>query len=146
MKILILNGPNMNLLGVREPEIYGTTDYRTLLDRLRKYADTHGAELVFFQSNHEGDLVDAIHKAYFDHLDGIVINPAAYTHTSIAIPDAIRAVGILTVEVHLSDLSLRENYRQVNYIRDCCAASFEGMGIDGYYAALDYLIGHAHEG
>ena len=146
MKLLVINGPNLNMLGIREPDIYGRKTYADLVEFCQKGAEVLGCEVDFYQSNHEGDLVDAIQKAYFDKIDGIVFNPAAYTHTSIAIPDAIRAVGILTVEVHLSDLSLRENYRQVNYIRDCCAASFEGMGIDGYYAALDYLIGPAHEG
>ena len=103
MKILVLNGPNMNMLGIRQPEIYGRATYQDLVDMIQAEADRMGVEVSFFQSNHEGALVDAIHQAYFDKVDGIVINPAAYTHTSVALLDAVKAVGIPTVEVHVSD-------------------------------------------
>lgn len=108
MKFLILNGPNINMLGIREPEIYGRQSYEDLVNLIKKHAAEIGVEVEFYQSNHEGDLVDAIQKAYFDHIDGIVFNPAAYTHTSVAIADAVKGVGIPTVEVHISEVSKRE--------------------------------------
>ena len=108
MKFLILNGPNINMLGIREPEIYGRQSYEDLVNLIKKHAAKIGVEVEFYQSNHEGDLVDAIQKAYFDHIDGIVFNPAAYTHTSVAIADAVKGVGLPTVEVHISEVSKRE--------------------------------------
>lgn len=120
MKILVLNGPNMNMLGIRQPEIYGKTTYEDLLAMIRAEAEKLNVSVSFFQSNHEGTLVDAIHQAYFDQVDGIIINPAAYTHTSVALLDAVKAVGIPTVEVHISDPDTREEFRHVSYIREAC--------------------------
>ena len=139
MKLLIINGPNLNMLGVREPEIYGTENYEALCRKVLDYAAVRGVEAECFQSNHEGDLVDAIQNA-FGKADGIVINPGAYTHTSIALLDAVRAVGIPTVEVHISDLSEREAFRQVSYIRAACVATISGHGLDGYTEAMALLI------
>lgn len=139
MKILVLNGPNMNFLGIRQPEIYGKATYEDLLSMLRQEAEHLGAELKCFQSNHEGALVDAIQQAYFDHMDGILINPAAYTHTSVALLDAVKAVGIPTVEVHISDPDSREDFRHVSYIRSACVATIRGHGLDGYLEGLRLL-------
>lgn len=139
MKFLILNGPNINMLGIREPEIYGRQSYEDLVNLIKKHAAEIGVEVEFYQSNHEGDLVDAIQKAYFDHIDGIVFNPAAYTHTSVAIADAVKGVGIPTVEVHISEVSKREEFRQISYIRDVACLTVTGMGFDGYLKALDHL-------
>lgn len=141
MKLLILNGPNINLLGLREPEIYGKETYEDLLAMIRAHAEKRGVEVEFLQSNHEGDLVDAIQKAYFSQVDGIVINPAAYTHTSIALADALRSVKIPTVEVHISDVSRREAFRQVSYIREAVIGTVIGQGLQGYLQAMDLLIG-----
>ena len=140
MKILVLNGPSMNMLGIREPEIYGRETYDDLVNRISEYAEKLGVEVSFFQSNHEGSLVDAIQKAYFDKIDGIIFNPAAYTHTSVAIADAVRAVGIPTVEVHISDVSRREPFRQVSYLRAVAVGSVIGQGLKGYLTAMDLLI------
>lgn len=139
MKILVLNGPNMNMLGIRQPEIYGRATYQDLVDMIQAEADRMGVEVSFFQSNHEGALVDAIHQAYFDKVDGIVINPAAYTHTSVALLDAVKAVGIPTVEVHVSDPDSREDFRHVSYIRAACIATIRGHGLPGYLEALHLL-------
>ncbi len=139
MKILVLNGPNMNMLGIRQPEIYGRATYQDLVDMIQAEADRMGVEVSFFQSNHEGALVDAIHQAYFDKVDGIVINPAAYTHTSVALLDAVKAVGIPTVEVHVSDPDSREEFRHVSYIRSACKATVAGHGLPGYLEALHLL-------
>ena len=139
MKILVLNGPNMNMLGIRQPEIYGRATYQDLVDMIQAEADRMGVEVSFFQSNHEGALVDAIHQAYFDKVDGIVINPAAYTHTSVALLDAVKAVGIPTVEVHVSDPDSREEFRHVSYIRAACIATIRGHGLPGYLEALHLL-------
>ena len=139
MKILVLNGPNMNMLGIRQPEIYGRTTYADLLAMIQTEADKLGVEVSFFQSNHEGALVDAIHQAYFDKVDGIVINPAAYTHTSVALLDAVKAVAIPTVEVHVSDPDSRESYRHISYIREACIATISGHGLPGYLEALHLL-------
>ena len=139
MKILVLNGPNMNMLGIRQPEIYGRATYQDLVDMIQAEADRMGVEVSFFQSNHEGALVDAIHQAYFDKVDGIVINPAAYTHTSVALLDAVKAVGIPTVEVHVSDPDSREKFRHVSYIRSACKATVAGHGLPGYLEALHLL-------
>ncbi len=139
MKILILNGPNINMLGIREPEIYGKGTYSELIEKIRAYAKELGIDVEFYQSNHEGCLVDAIQKAYFDKIDGIVFNPAAYTHTSVAIADAVKGVGIPTVEVHISDVSAREDFRQISYVRAAAAATVAGEGFDGYLHAIDVL-------
>ncbi len=138
MKILVINGPNMNMLGIREPDIYGKRTYDDLVDYIK--AERGGEnELSFFQSNHEGEIVDAIQQAYSDKVDGIVINPAAYTHTSIAIADAIRAVGIPTVEVHISNPDEREDYRKISYVREVAKATVSGHGFEGYIEAIDKL-------
>ena len=139
MKILVMNGPNMNMLGIRQPEIYGKHTYEDLKTMLREEADKLGVELSFFQSNHEGALVDAIQQAYFDHVDGIIINPAAYTHTSVALLDAVKAVGIPTVEVHISDPDSREEFRHTSYIRAACIGTIRGHGLPGYVEALHLL-------
>ena len=139
MKLLVINGPNLNMLGIREPAIYGSGTYAQLLDMIRAHAERRGAEVSFFQSNHEGALVDAIQQAYFDRVDGIVINPAAYTHTSVALLDAVKAVGIPTVEVHVSDPDSREDFRHVSYIRAACIATIRGHGLPGYLEALHLL-------
>ena len=140
MKILVLNGPNMNMLGIREPEIYGKETYDDLVNRISDHAKKLGAVVDFFQSNHEGDLVDAIQKAYFDKIDGIIFNPGAYTHTSVAIADAVKAVGIPTVEVHISNVSSRESFRQISFVRTVCVKTIIGMGLSGYNAAMDFLF------
>ncbi|WP_295582583.1 type II 3-dehydroquinate dehydratase [uncultured Oscillibacter sp.] len=141
MYIAVINGPNMNLLGIRQPEIYGRATYEDLKAMISAEADRLGVRVTFFQSNHEGDLVDAIHHAYFDHADGIIINPAAYTHTSVALLDAVKAVGIPTVEVHVSDPDTREDFRHVSYLRAACAATVRGHGLPGYLEALRLLCG-----
>ena len=138
-KILVINGPNMNMLGIRQPEIYGRATYEDLKDMISAGAEKLGVEVSFFQSNHEGALVDAIQQAYFDGADGIIINPAAYTHTSVALLDAVKAVGIPTVEVHVSDPDSREDFRHVSYIREACAATIRGHGLEGYLEALRLL-------
>ena len=140
MHILVINGPNMNMLGIRQPEIYGRATYADLQKMIREEADQLGVEVSFFQSNHEGALVDAIQQAYFDKVDGIIINPAAYTHTSVALLDAVKAVGIPTVEVHVSDPDSREEFRHVSYIRAACVATIRGHGLPGYLAALHLLF------
>ena len=141
MKILVLNGPNINMLGIREPKIYGSETYPMLLSKIQNYANERGIQLKMLQSNHEGVLVDAIQEAY-KKIDGIVINPAAYTHTSVALLDALKAVDIPTVEVHISDVSKREDFRQISYIRPACIATISGHGTDGYLEAIDILIEH----
>ncbi len=138
IKILVINGPNLNLLGMREPDIYGSTTYDGLLELISAEADRLGIEVTFFQSNHEGDIVDSIQRAY-RKIDGIIINPAAYTHTSIAILDAIKAVGIPTIEVHISNPDLRENFRKTSFIRPACIATIKGKGLQGYVEALKSL-------
>ena len=144
MKILVLNGPNLNMLGIREPGIYGSETYRDLLEKIAAHAQTRGVSVDFFQSNQEGALVDRIQEAY-GNTDGIVINPGAYTHTSIALLDAVKAVGIPTVEVHISDVARREPFRSVSYIRAACVGSIIGHGTDGYLEAMDLLIERSHE-
>ena len=136
MKLLVINGPNLNMLGIREPAIYGSGTYTELLELIRAHAERRGAEVSFFQSNHEGALVDAIQQAYFDRVDGIVINPAAYTHTSVAILDALKAVAIPAVEVHLSDVSQRESCRQISYAGMACIKTYMGLGFEGYRQAI----------
>ena len=129
----------MNMLGIRQPEIYGKTTYEDLLAMIRAEAEKLNVSVSFFQSNHEGTLVDAIHQAYFDQVDGIIINPAAYTHPSVALLDAVKAVGIPTVEVHISDPDTREEFRHVSYIREACVKTIAGHGLPGYLEALQYL-------
>ncbi len=138
MKILVINGPNINFLGIREPEIYGSDTYEDLLQKITVHCEKTGIDVSFFQSNHEGKIVDTIQEAY-KKVDGIVINPAAYTHTSVAIADALKAVGIPTVEVHISDVSKREDFRKISYVKSICKKSIIGMGFDGYIHAIDFL-------
>ena len=139
MKILVINGPNLNMLGIREPDHYGNTSYADLLKMVEAHCKEKDIEVSFYQSNHEGDLVDAIQKAYFDKTDGIVINPGAYTHTSIAILDAVKSVQIPTVEVHISKLETRDDFRQISYIRQAVVSSIIGHGLAGYNEAVDFL-------
>ena len=139
MKILVLNGPNINMLGIREPDIYGKETYKDLCKLITDYAEEKGVEVKLFQSNHEGALVDEIQDAY-GKFDGIVINPAAYTHTSVALLDALKSVGIPCVEVHISDVSKREDFRQTSYVRLACKKTFMGLGFNGYLRAIDFLI------
>lgn len=144
MKILVINGPNINMLGIREVNIYGRDTYENLLNLIDKVAAEENIEIEEFQSNHEGDIVDKIQKSY-KKIDGIVINPAAYTHTSVAILDSLKAVNIPTVEVHISKVSEREDFRQINFIRNYAIKSFEGYGIDGYKRAIIYLKNYLKE-
>ena len=139
MKIMVINGPNLNMLGVREPEIYGSQSYEKLVRLIQHHAAEIGVEAAVFQSNHEGAIVDRIQQAYFDGVDGIVINPAAYTHTSVAILDALKAVSIPTVEVHISAVDQREDFRQVSYVRRAAIATISGKGFAGYLEAMDQL-------
>ena len=138
MKLLILNGPNLNLLGRREPALYGTATYDDLLRRIEQTALELDLEACVYQSNHEGDLVDQVQAAYGVY-DGIVLNPAAYTHTSVAILDALKAVALPAVEVHISDVSKREEFRQVSYARLACIKTYMGLGLEGYRQAILYL-------
>lgn len=141
MTILVINGPNLNMLGIREPGIYGNGSYVALCKQIKEYSDQRGIDVQFYQSNHEGDLVDRIQQAYHDGVQGIVINPGAYTHTSIALLDAVKAVGIPTVEVHISKVEEREAFRQVSFVRQACIGTITGKGFDGYCEAIDLLIG-----
>ena len=138
MKILVLNGPNINMLGIREPGVYGSQSYGELLRLLSVWANELGVEMEHYQSNHEGCLVDKIQAAY-GNFDGIVINPAAYTHTSIAILDALKAVAIPAVEVHISDVKAREDFRQISYAGKACIKTIMGQGLDGYRQAMIFL-------
>ena len=140
MKILVINGPNLNMLGIREPGLYGRETYADLLEKIRKHAEKTGTEVSFFQSNHEGDLVDAIQAAWGVQ-DGIILNPGAYTHTSVALLDALKAVGIRTVEVHITDVDEREEFRKISYVRAACEKTTSGHGTDGYLEAMDVLTG-----
>lgn len=139
MRILIINGPNINMLGIREPDIYGKNTYSDLCELIGNHAAEKGIEVKLFQSNHEGDIVDEIQAAY-GNFDGIVINPAAYTHTSVAILDALKSVGLPAVEIHISDVSKREDFRQISYAGMACEKSFIGLGFEGYIKGIDYLI------
>lgn len=141
MKLLILNGPNLNMLGIREPGIYGNETYDDLCAKIKQFADERGILTEFSQSNHEGVLVDEIQRAYFEHFDGIVINPGAYTHTSIALLDALKAVRIPTVEVHISKVDEREPFRKISYLRAACKSTVSGLGTDGYLEAVRILCG-----
>ena len=138
MKLLVINGPNLNMLGIREPDIYGKQDFKALEAYIRASAEELGHQVTLFQSNHEGEIVDAIQAAYGVY-EGIVINPAAYTHTSVAILDALKAVGIPTVEVHLSDIKTREAFRQHSYVSMVAAKTICGLGFEGYRKALEYF-------
>ena len=139
MKIMVINGPNLNLIGIREPDVYGRVCYRDLCEKISAHCEKNAVQVEIRQSNHEGDLVDWIQSCY-QNFDGIVINPGAYTHTSIAILDAVKAVGIPTCEVHISDVNAREEFRRISYIRAACVLTVSGHGTDGYLEAMDYLI------
>ena len=138
MKIKVINGPNLNMLGIREPGIYGSENYESLCNMIKEHCAERGIDVELLQSNHEGDLVDFIQQSY-GNTDGIVINPGAYTHTSIAILDAAKAVSIPMVEVHISDVSSREDFRQISYIRAACEKTITGHGLAGYIEAIDHL-------
>lgn len=138
MKILVINGPNLNMLGIREPKHYGRETYQDLVEKIKNHCDKKKINVKLYQSNHEGDLVDEIQKAY-GTMDGIVINPGAYTHTSIAILDAVKSVNIPTVEVHISKVEEREEFRQISYVRLACIKTITGHGTDGYLEAIDFL-------
>ena len=140
MKILVINGPNLNMLGIREPGIYGNSTYEDLVKKITDHCSSKGIEVECKQSNHEGTLVDYIQQAYFDKVDGIVINPGAYTHTSVALLDAFKSVSIPMVEVHISDVSTREAFRQISYVSYAASKTIMGKGFDGYIEAIDYLI------
>ncbi len=145
MKLYIINGPNLNLLGIREPDKYGSESYDALIQKVRRYCAERDVECVFYQSNHEGDLVDKIHEAYFGGADGIVINPGAYTHTSIALLDALLSTRLPSVEVHISKVEEREDFRQISYIRRACVATVTGLGTDGYLKGCQILIDKKNE-
>ena len=138
MKILVINGPNLNMLGIREPAHYGRETYADLVAKIAAHCEKKGIAVETYQSNHEGDLVDKIQSAY-GNTDGIVINPGAYTHTSIAILDAVKSVSIPTVEVHISKVEEREDFRQISYVRLACVKTITGHGTDGYLEAIDFL-------
>lgn len=140
MKILVINGPNLNFLGIREPSVYGKETYQDLCNLIEAYVENKNIEVEIYQSNHEGDLVDRIQQAYYDKVDGIVINPGAYTHTSIALLDALKSVNIKTIEVHISDLSKREDFRQISYVALAAIKTIKGHGFNGYLEAIDELI------
>lgn len=138
MKIVVINGSNINMLGIREPDIYGRETYAQLVEKIETHCKKENIEVEVFQSNHEGDLVDKIQQCY-GSADAIVINPGAYTHTSIALPDAIKAVGLKCVEVHISDVDSREEFRKISFVRSACVKTISGHGTDGYIEAIDYL-------
>ena len=142
MKFLIINGPNLNMLGIREPRIYGSNTYQDLVEYVSDFCAQQGVETEFVQSNHEGDLVDAIQRAYFDRVDGIILNPGAYTHTSVALLDALKAVQIPAVEVHISKVEEREDFRQISYVRAACFKTITGEGFAGYTMAAQALLDH----
>ena len=139
MKLLVINGPNINMLSIRETEIYGTVDYQGLIKMIKDYCDNKQVECDLFQSNHEGAIIDCIQSAYKKY-DGIIINPAAYSHTSIAILDALKAVNIKTVEVHISDIEKREPFRRFSYVSQYAQKVIKGQGINGYLLAVDYFL------
>ena len=138
MKLLVINGPNLNMLGIREPQHYGSRTYAQLCSMIEKHCEEKGIEVEIYQSNHEGDLVDKIQSAY-ENADGIVINPAAYTHTSVALLDALKAVSLPAVEVHISDVDSRENFRKISYVRQACIKTVSGHGFEGYLEAIDIV-------
>ncbi len=139
MKIFVINGPNVNMLGIREPDHYGKETYQDLVSKIEKHCEQKNIEVEIYQSNHEGNLVDKIQEAY-NNADGIVINPGAYTHTSIALLDAVKSVGVPTVEVHISKVEEREDFRQISYIRLGCVKTITGHGLNGYLEAIDFLV------
>lgn len=139
MTIFVINGPNLNMLGIREPGIYGNDSYESLCAQVREHAAARGIQVHLYQSNHEGDLVDEIQRAY-GQADGIVINPGAYTHTSVALLDAVKAVGLPTVEVHISNVDAREDFRKTSFIRAACVKTISGHGLAGYIEAMDFLV------
>ena len=139
MKVLVINGPNLNMLGIREPSVYGNNNYQYLCELIINKAKLLDCDVELYQSNHEGAIIDKIHEAYFNKTDAIIINPGAYTHYSYAIFDAIKAVGIKTVEVHISDISKREDFRKNSVISPACALTIKGKGLDGYLEALEYV-------
>ena len=140
MKIYVLNGPNINMLGIREPAIYGSNSYENLVKIVSEHCESKKVDFEIFQTNCEGALVDKIQQAYFEKADAIVINPGAYTHTSIAILDAVKATGLPCVEVHISNVKEREDFRQISYVRLACVKTIMGKGIQGYLEAIDYLV------
>ena len=140
MKLYIINGPNLNMLGIREPDKYGNESYDALVDTVKSHCTSLGIEAIFYQSNHEGDLVDKIQEAYFEKADGIVINPGAYTHTSIALLDAVKATMLPCVEVHISKVEEREDFRQISFIRLAAEKTITGHGLKGYTEACDFLF------
>lgn len=140
MKIMVMNGPNLNLLGIREPDIYGAETYATLMNKIEAHAADIGIEVECVQSNHEGALVDEIHRAFFEKFDGIVMNPGAYTHTSIALLDALKATKLPAVEIHISDPDTRESFRHISFVRAACIATVAGHGTNGYLEAMDILM------
>lgn len=145
MKLMIINGPNLNMLGIREKNIYGVVLYDKLVELIYSWCKEKNVECEIYQSNHEGDLVDKIQKAYFCNYEGIIINPGAYTHTSIAILDALKATDLPTIEVHISDINNREEFRKKSYIRDYCFMSIIGQGIEGYHIAINEMINKIKE-
>ncbi|MBD5540594.1 MAG: type II 3-dehydroquinate dehydratase [Lachnospiraceae bacterium] len=140
MKILVINGPNINFLGIREKSVYGTTDYNGLLEMIGKKGQECGCEIEVFQSNHEGAIIDRIQDSYFDQTEGIIINPGAYTHYSYAIRDALASITVPKVEVHISDITKREEFRKVSVTRDACDYQIYGRGLEGYLEAVDFLL------
>ena len=140
MKILVINGPNINFLGIREKGIYGTEDYNYLLDMIAKKGEESGCEIEVFQSNHEGAIIDRIQEAYFDKTEGLIINPGAYTHYSYAMRDALASITIKKVEVHISDITKREEFRKNSVTKDACDKQIYGQGLNGYLMAVDYLL------
>lgn len=140
MKLMIINGPNLNMLGIREKNIYGVVLYDKLVELIYSWCKEKNVECEIYQSNHEGDLVDKIQEAYFGNYEGIIINPGAYTHTSIAILDALKATNLPTIEVHISDINNREEFRKKSYIRDYCFESIIGQGIEGYHIAINEMV------
>ena len=140
MKLLVINGPNLNFLGIREKGIYGTQDYQFLLDLIQKKAAECGCEIDCFQSNHEGAIIDRIQEAYFDKTEGIVINPGAYTHYSYAIRDALASITVPKVEIHISDITKREEFRKISVTKDACDHQIYGHGLDGYLEAIDFIL------
>ena len=139
MKILVINGPNINMLGIREPQTYGNRTYSDLLEKIKAYCNSKNIEVECFQSNHEGALIDKIQEAYFEKFDGIVINPAGYTHTSVAIADALKGVDIPFVEVHISKVDEREDFRKISFVRNYALATISGKGFEGYLDAIKML-------
>ena len=140
MKLLVINGPNLNFLGIREKGIYGTQDYKYLVDIIQNKAKEAGCEIECFQSNHEGAIIDKIQEAYFDGTEGIVINPGAYTHYSYAIRDALASIVVPKVEIHISDITQREEFRRISVTKEVCDHQIYGQGLDGYLMAIDYIL------